>query len=247
MEDVTSCEDHNMKGILRNSAQESPPGERYDSDLESLLDSDADAEFHPVAAMYKLYSDMCDAKGLVKASQDKYRKVFDYDFNLGVHRPKKEQCEVCIAHKNRHGVATAEENQEYVNHINNKVTAREIKDIAKKDARQSTTTTGCAFDLQQIVLCPHGKSSSFFYKRRLGVYNLTVYDYKTCDAYCFKWPESEGRRGSNEVATCLLKYIEIQSHQGVRDITMFSDNCAGQNRNRFVAFALNFARTHFKL
>ncbi|GFS22714.1 DNA repair protein rhp54 [Elysia marginata] len=61
------------------------------------------------------------------------------------------------------------------------------------------------------------------------------------------WPESEGRRGSNEVATCLLKYTEIQSHQGVRDITMFSDNCAGQNRNRFVAFALNFARTHFKL
>ncbi|GFR78134.1 hypothetical protein ElyMa_005842300 [Elysia marginata] len=32
MEDVTSCEDHNMKGILRNSAQESPPGERSDSD-----------------------------------------------------------------------------------------------------------------------------------------------------------------------------------------------------------------------
>ncbi|GFS22718.1 Lish domain-containing [Elysia marginata] len=88
--------------------------------------------FLSVAAMYKLYSNMCDAKGLVKASQDKYRKVFDYDFNLGFHRPKKDQCEVCIAHKNRHGVATAEENQEYVNHINNKVTAREIKDIAKK-------------------------------------------------------------------------------------------------------------------
>ncbi|GFR78138.1 hypothetical protein ElyMa_005842400 [Elysia marginata] len=61
------------------------------------------------------------------------------------------------------------------------------------------------------------------------------------------WPDSEGRRRSNEVATCLLKYIEIQSHQGVRDITMFSDICAGQNRKQFVAFALNFARTHFKL
>ena len=28
---------------------------------------------------------------------------------------------------------------------------------------------------------------------------------------------------------------------------MFSDDCAGQNRNRFVAFALNFARAHFDL
>ena len=28
---------------------------------------------------------------------------------------------------------------------------------------------------------------------------------------------------------------------------MFSDNCAGQNTNRFVAFALNFAQAHFDL
>ena len=28
---------------------------------------------------------------------------------------------------------------------------------------------------------------------------------------------------------------------------MFSDNCAGQNRNRFVAFTLNFSRAHFDL
>ena len=61
------------------------------------------------------------------------------------------------------------------------------------------------------------------------------------------WPESEGRRGSCKVATCLFKYIELQSHRGVKDITMFSDNCAGQTRNRFVAFALNFARAHFDL
>ena len=39
----------------------------------------------------------------------------------------------------------------------------------------------------------------------------------------------------------------MQSHRGVKDITMFSDNCAGQTRNRFVAFALNFARAHFNL
>ena len=87
----------------------------------------------------------------------------------------------------------------------------------------------------------------FFYKRRLGVYNLTVSDYKSWDAYCFMWPESEGRRGSCEVATCLFKYIGMQSHRGVKDITMLSDNCAGQNRNRFVGFALNFARANFDL
>ncbi|GFO07055.1 guanine nucleotide-binding protein g(s) subunit alpha [Plakobranchus ocellatus] len=190
--------------------------------------------------MYKLYSTQCDKKGLEKVSADKYRKMFDYDFNLGFHRPKKDQCEICIAHRNRQGFSTDEDNQVYESHLKNKVMTREMKDKAKLDACNSQTNTACAFDMQQILLCPHGQSSSFFYKRRLGVYNLTVYDYKKGDAYCFMWPESEGRRGSYEVATCLFKYIEVQTRQGVKDIIMFSDNCAGQNRNRF-------ARAHFHL
>ena len=152
--------------------------------------------------MYRLYTDLCESKGLEKVSQDKYRKIFDYDFNFGFHRPKKDQCEVCIAYQHRKDQATAEEKKDYSTHMNNKITARHIKDNAEKDACQSSTTTGCAFDLQQILLCPHGKSSSFFYKRRLGV-------------YCFMWPESEGRRGSCEVATCLFKYIEMQSHRKI--------------------------------
>ena len=197
--------------------------------------------------MYRLYSDQCDKNDWEKVSEDKYRKVFDYGFNLGFHRPKKDQCDVCIAQKNRNGPINPEEIEIYQSHINNKVAARQLKETVKKDACNSRTATGCAFDMQQILLCPHGKSSSYFYKRRLGVYNLTIYDYKNGDAHCFMWPENEGRRGSNEVASCLFKYMDVQSKQGIKQITMFSDNCAGQNRNRFVAFALNFARKHFKL
>lgn len=61
------------------------------------------------------------------------------------------------------------------------------------------------------------------------------------------WPENEGRRGSNEVATCLYYYIQAQQQNNIKDIYTFSDNCAGQNRNRFVAFALLFARSTFQL
>ena len=204
--------------------------------------------FLSIASMFSLYSDQCDKNGWEKVSEDKYRKVFDYDFNLGFHRPKKkDQCDVCIAHKNRNGPINPKEIEIYQSHINNKVAARQLKETVKKDACNSRTATGCAFDMQQILLCPDGKSSSYLYKRRLGVYNLTIYDYKNGDAHCFMWPENEGRRGSNEVASCLFKYMDEQSKQGIKQITMFSDNCAGQNRNRFVAFALNFARKHFKL
>ena len=115
-----------------------------------------------VSAMYRLYTDLCESKGLEKVSQDKYRKIFDYDFNFGFHRPKKDQCEVCIVYQHRQDQATAEEKKDYSTHMNNKITARQIKDNAKKDACLSSTATKCEFDLQQILLCPHGKSSSFF-------------------------------------------------------------------------------------
>ena len=57
----------------------------------------------------------------------------------------------------------------------------------------------------------------------------------TSDVVCFMWPEYEARRGANEVATCLARYIE---ETGSTDIEMFADNCPGQNRNQFVAFML---------
>ncbi|GFO12812.1 transmembrane and tpr repeat-containing protein 2 [Plakobranchus ocellatus] len=61
------------------------------------------------------------------------------------------------------------------------------------------------------------------------------------------WPESEGRRGPNEVASCLFDYMKERSLQSVKEIHMFSNNCGGQDRNRYVAFALWFARNHLSL
>ena len=112
--------------------------------------------------MYRLYTDLCESKGLEKVSQDKYRKIFDYDFNFSFHRPKKDQCEVCIAYQHRQDQATAEEKKDYSTHMNNKITARQIKDNAKKDACQSSTATECAFDLQQFFYALMEKVHLFF-------------------------------------------------------------------------------------
>ena len=62
--------------------------------------------------------------------------------------------------------------------------ARQIKNEAKKQSIKGPeedspmpTTAAAAFDFEQILLCPHGESSAFYYKRRLGVYNFSIYDY----------------------------------------------------------------------
>ena len=62
------------------------------------------------------------------------------------------------------------------------------------------------------------------------------------------WPESEGNRGANEVATCMFNYIKKQKQKNdIKEIHMFSDNCPGQNKNRIVAFAINYCCNNFNL
>ncbi|GFO11281.1 hypothetical protein PoB_003778600 [Plakobranchus ocellatus] len=62
-----------------------------------------------VARMYRLYCVARDENGQDKVSEDKYRQVFNQSFNLGFHRPKKDQCETCIAHKNNKSANKEEE------------------------------------------------------------------------------------------------------------------------------------------
>jgi len=54
------------------------------------------------------------------------------------------------------------------------------------------------------------------------------------------WNETEGQRGSCEVATCLHKYINSLP-PNVNHICFYSDNCMGQNRNKYVTTALLYS------
>lgn len=46
----------------------------------------------------------------------------------------------------------------------------------------------------------------------------------------YVWPETEGSRGSQEVAACLKKHI-VSNASSHKHIITYSDSCTGQNRN----------------
>ena len=138
--------------------------------------------------------------------------------------------------------------------MRNKQRARQIKDEAKARSckgkeSDSPLPSNCAgaFDFEQILNCPHGKSSIFYYRRRLGVFNFTIYDYEDKEVFCYMWPEYEAGRGSTEVASCIYKFLENkkESQPRIKDIDFFSDNTAAQNRNRYVAFSVWYARKKY--
>ncbi|KAK7500448.1 hypothetical protein BaRGS_00008355 [Batillaria attramentaria] len=197
-----------------------------------------------VTKMYHLYKEKCAADGKVPVSCRKYRDVFNSEFNLSFHKPKKDQCMVCVNYamkqKQEQGLVNEKEEQEFQRHTELKMRAKaektQDKELAKKDPTKHVVT----LDLQAVLPTPCGLVSQLYYKRKLSVYNFTVYSLADGKATCFVWDETNGRRGSVEIATCLFLYLKSLPVT-VKDVILYSDCCGGQNRNQYLAAAFLYA------
>ena len=49
------------------------------------------------------------------------------------------------------------------------------------------------------------------------------------------WHEGIGQHGSCEIGTCVQDYLSSEAEKGVKKVVLSSDNCSGQNRNKFIA------------
>lgn len=109
--------------------------------------------------------------------------------------------------------------------------SRESKQRDKEEALHKKITAAC-FDLEAVLPTPCGEINNFYYKSRLATYNLTVYDMGKKAGHCFEWHEGEGSRGVNEIGTCIYKFL--QSISTKTPVVLYSDNCTGQNKNKYV-------------
>src|SRR5207249_906013 len=78
--------------------------------------------------------------------------------------------------------------------------------------------------------------SVMYYKRKLSVYNFIVYELGNGNGHCFMWHGALAKRGGNDIATCVLKFALECASKGVKELRFFSDQCAGQNKNYFIAY-----------
>lgn len=69
----------------------------------------------------------------------------------------------------------------------------------------------------------------------------------TLTGYCYLWHCQVAKRGAIEIASCLWLFIKEQAAQGKNNISLYSDSCAGQNRNRFVFATLALASKIFNI
>lgn len=81
---------------------------------------------------------------------------------------------------------------------------------------------------------PKGDVSVFYYKSKLNVFNFTIYDLKENSCECYVWDELTGQRGVNELGTCVHRYLEKKTKNRDTEVIFYSDNCPGQQKNRFM-------------
>lgn len=123
-----------------------------------------------------------------------YYSIFNNEFNIGFHSPKKDLCETCVAFNNAIGDAKENLRGEYDNHHVEKELSRREKD-ADKNGQGNVIVA--VYDLQAVMPCPCGDVSTFFNLSKLNVLNFTIYNLKTKQVECYSCHEGDGHRGVN--------------------------------------------------
>jgi len=88
------------------------------------------------------------------------------------------------------------------------------------------------YDLQKVLQCPRSQVGTFYYKNKLSLYNSTIFTVALLWGLCCVWNQTEAKRGSNEIATNVFVYIKRMAREGYKRMSLYSDNCSGQNKNR---------------
>jgi hypothetical protein len=76
---------------------------------------------------------------------------------------------------------------------------------------------------------PKLTTGSAFYCTKVWLYNLGIHDRTVGRGHMFIWTEDLAKRGSEEVAFVLMKFLS--SKTDTEDLIIFIDNCPGQNKN----------------
>lgn len=191
--------------------------------------------------MYELYAEEQAANGKPQVKESMYRSIFNSEFNLHFHAPRKDTCCKCDAYKTKIEVE-ADQAKKAVLETEHQVHLRKAE-----AARKSLKSDGelskegnvyvASFDLQKALAFPRLTTSVAYYKRNMYVYNLGIHIMHSRYGVMYMWDETQASRGSQEIASCLVKHIKLYASE-FKHIILYSDCCGGQNRNIKVALTL---------
>ncbi|KAJ8964508.1 hypothetical protein NQ314_004796 [Rhamnusium bicolor] len=158
------------------------------------------------------------------------------------------QCNLCYLYNNAIGDEKEKLQSEYYEHQEEKKLSRIEKDNDKM--KSSKNFIVACFDMQAVFQTPKGDLSIFYYRSKLNTMNLTVSSLGEDETWCFVWHEGDGGKGATEIGSCILFYLQYKAETCDSDdleITLYSDNCGAQQKNRFLIATCMYAVQKYKI
>ncbi|KAE8738917.1 hypothetical protein FOCC_FOCC015595 [Frankliniella occidentalis] len=182
-------------------------------------------------------------------SYSTYERIFN-TMGRSFKKPYTDTCEKCDTWKEKVTHAPDVETQEKLQeewdaHLDRAKAAYDLKKKCKIQAESDPTLRVLIFDLEQVLETPLVSTGAAFYLRQLNTYNLTIYDTTTKLTHCYMWSEVDGKRGANEIASCIFFHCLDQIDETVKKVILFSDSTVGQNKNSILsAMFLTLVQIH---
>jgi hypothetical protein len=196
-----------------------------------------------IRKMYDLFVEKCTLVKKIPVKEKFFYQVFSSKFNLHFKPPKKDTCRICdgLELKIQAAITTNNvENKEKLTIEKNLhlCKAEKARECLRKDKEKASADVYVAtFDLQKALPFPKLATSVAYYKRNMYVYNLGIHNFNSNVGYMNVWNETEGGRGSQDIASSLVKHIKEHAKNS-KHVILYSDSCTGQNRNIKMALSL---------
>lgn len=194
---------------------------------------------YSLSSLWRDYRDDCVTAGRPHVNLQMYSKIFNEEYNISFFTPKKDQCELCTSFQNAVGEDKEKFREKYEIHQREKELSRKEKDEDKKKSNKNFIVS--VYDLQAVLPAPRGDVSVFYYKSKLNSFNFTISELNTGQTECYFCHEGEGNRGVEEIASCVLMYLQniIKDREDngctdLLDFVFYSDNCCGQQKNKYM-------------
>ncbi|KAJ8874202.1 hypothetical protein PR048_025044 [Dryococelus australis] len=182
-----------------------------------------------ISIIYNLYRIVCEEQNETPVKEWAYCHIFNAQFNLGFHSPSSDTCRKCDKFNNL--LCGRYPNSEEKKEIERKkITPLQQKKVDTERASTRMDTIVIVYILQKMLPTPRLSTNKVYYLRQLWTYNCRIHNLVTDKGHMFMWDESTAKRGSWEVGSCLVKYINSLDDE-IKHVIAYTDCCAGQNLN----------------
>lgn len=197
----------------------------------------------------KMFQMFIDLHPDVKVSYETYRSIMEKDFNIAFGYPRTDTCSSCDEFATKKKSLVAEKNN--ASELDQLNIERKIKKIeteiiihkkraeqfyirkkkAKLEARKTKEKEAICMDFSKNLPAPNLPTNDVYYKRQLSVYAFNVHVLSNSQSVFYMYSELIAKKGADDVASLLHHFVYNFLDVEVRNLEIFCDSCAGQNKN----------------